>query len=66
MRKLNSPLLILRARKFLTTMAANKIVRIMATESGTIKDFKAFARQTGNKLLGSAEAEGEIHFAMKY
>ena len=64
-RGLNCPLPILRAKKFLNTMATGEIVRIMATDPGAVKDFEAFARQTGNELLASAEVEGEFHFTLK-
>ena len=64
-RGLNCPLPILRAKKFLNTMATGEIVRIMATDPGAVKDFEAFARQTGNELLTSAEVEGEFHFTLK-
>ena len=64
-RGLNCPLPILRAKKFLNTMVTGEIVRIMATDPGAVKDFEAFARQTGNELLASAEVEGEFHFTLK-
>ena len=64
-RGLNCPIPILRTKKFLTTMETGKIVRIMATDPGSVKDFEAFARQTGNELLASAEVEGEFHFTLK-
>ena len=46
-------------------METGKIVRIMATDPGSVKDFEAFARQTGNELLASAEVEGEFQFTLK-
>jgi tRNA 2-thiouridine synthesizing protein A len=46
-RGLNCPLPILRAKKFLNTMATGKIVRVMTTDPGSVKDFEAFAKQTG-------------------
>ena len=64
-RGLNCPLPILRAKKFLNTMATGEIVRIMATDPGAVKDFEAFARQTGNELLASTEVEDEFHFTLK-
>ena len=64
-RGLNCPLPILRAKKFLNTMANGEIVRVMTTDPGSVKDFEAFAKQTGNELLASAEAEGEVHFTLK-
>ena len=64
-RGLNCPIPILRKKKFLTTMKIGKIVRIMATDPGSIKDFEAFARQTDNELLSSTEVEGEFQFTLK-
>jgi len=40
-------------------------LKIVATDPGAIKDFQAFAKQTGNELLSSAEAGGEYTFFMK-
>ena len=64
-RGLNCPIPILRTKKFLTTMETGKIVRIMATDPGAVKDFEAFARQTDNELLSSMEVEGEFQFTLK-
>ena len=64
-RGLNCPIPILRTKKFLTAMKAGKIVRIMATDPGSVKDFEAFARQTDNELLSSTEAKGEFQFTLK-
>lgn len=64
-RGLNCPIPILRTKKFLTTMETGEIVRIMATDPGSVKDFKAFARQTDNELLSSTEVEGEYQFMLK-
>ena len=64
-RGLNCPIPILRTKKFLTTVEIGKIVRIMATDPGSVKDFEAFARQTGNELLSSTEVEGEFQFTLK-
>ena len=64
-RGLNCPIPILRTKKFLTTMETREIVRIMATDPGSVKDFEAFARQTDNELLSSTEAKGEFQFTLK-
>ena len=64
-RGLNCPIPILRTKKFLTTMETGKIVRIMATDPGSVKDFEAFARQTDKELLSSTEAKGEFQFTLK-
>ena len=64
-RGLNCPLPILRAKKYLNTMATGEIVRVMTTDPGSVKDFQAFAKQTGNELLAFAEVEDEFHFTLK-
>ena len=62
---LNCPLPILRAKKALNGMDAGQILRIVATDPGSVKDFEAFAKQTGNELLESTEEEGKFCFKMK-
>ncbi|PHS07494.1 MAG: SirA family protein [Acidithiobacillus sp.] len=64
-RGLNCPLPILRAKKTLNTMTGGQILKIMATDPGSVKDFEAFAKQTGNELLDSSELDGEFHFMLK-
>ena len=61
----DSPLPILRAKKTLNAMTGGQILKIMATDPGSVKDFEAFAKQTGNELLDSSEVEGEFHFTLK-
>ncbi len=64
-RGLNCPLPILRAKKALNGMAAGETLKIISTDPGSVKDFEAFASQTGNELLDSSEEGGEFHFMMK-
>ena len=64
-RGLNCPLPILRAKKALNGMAAGEVLKIIATDPGSVKDFQAFATQTGNQLLDSSEVNGEFHFFLK-
>jgi tRNA 2-thiouridine synthesizing protein A len=54
-RGLNCPLPILRAKKALADMETGTILRVLATDPGSVKDFQAFARQTGNDLVGQGE-----------
>lgn len=54
-RGLNCPLPILRAKKALAEMNAGQVVRVLATDPGSVKDFQAFARQTGNDLVKQGE-----------
>jgi tRNA 2-thiouridine synthesizing protein A len=62
---LNCPLPILRAKKTLTGMGAGQVLHIIATDPGSVKDFEAFAKQTGNELLESREEGGKFHFLIK-
>jgi tRNA 2-thiouridine synthesizing protein A len=49
----------------LTELKSGKVLRILATDPGSVKDFEAFARQTGNQLLSHAEADKIFTFFMK-
>ncbi|MHB1352970.1 MAG: sulfurtransferase TusA family protein [Thiobacillus sp.] len=64
-RGLNCPLPILRAKKALAEVGSGQILKILSTDPGSVKDFAAFAKQTGNELLSTAEAGGEFTFFMK-
>lgn len=64
-RGLNCPLPILRAKKALNDMQSGQVLRIVATDPGSAKDFEAFCKQTGNELLSQAVAEREFTFYMK-
>jgi TusA-related sulfurtransferase len=50
-RGLNCPLPILKAKKALADMASGETLKVVSTDPGSVRDFKAFARQTGNELL---------------
>jgi tRNA 2-thiouridine synthesizing protein A len=50
-RGLNCPLPILKAKKALTDMASGDLLRVVSTDAGSLRDFQAFARQTGNELV---------------
>ncbi|MEZ5615166.1 MAG: sulfurtransferase TusA family protein [Rhodocyclaceae bacterium] len=62
---LNCPLPILRAKKALADMTSGQVLRILATDPGSVKDFAAFAKQTGNELLSTAEQGKEFEFFIK-
>jgi len=62
---LNCPLPILRAKKAITALSAGQVLKIIATDPGSVKDFEAFCNQTGNELLSSAEANGAFEFMIK-
>lgn len=62
---LNCPLPILRAKKSLAGMSAGQVLHIIATDPGSVKDFEAFAKQTGNELMESKEEGGKFLFLIK-
>jgi tRNA 2-thiouridine synthesizing protein A len=64
-RGLNCPLPILRTKKTLNDLASGQVLKVIATDPGSVKDFAAFAKQTGNELLSSAEAGSEYTFFIK-
>ena len=65
-RGLNCPLPILRAKKMLAEMMPGQVVRVLATNPGSVKDFQAFAKQTGNELLSQGEtADKSFEFFLK-
>jgi tRNA 2-thiouridine synthesizing protein A len=64
-RGLNCPLPILRAKKALTDMQSGQVLRIVSTDLGSVKDFQAFCKQTGNELMSQTEASNEYTFFLK-
>lgn len=50
-RGLNCPLPILKAKKALAEMVTGQLLKVVATDTGSMRDFQAFARQTGNELV---------------
>jgi len=62
---LNCPLPILRAKKAISALTAGQVLKIVATDPGSVKDFEAFCNQTGNELISSAEADGAFEFLIK-
>ena len=62
---LNCPLPILRAKKALASLSSGQVLHIIATDPGAVKDFEAFAKQTGNELTDSREEGGKFYFLMK-
>jgi len=62
---LNCPLPILRAKKAIAALDAGQVLRIVATDPGSVKDFEAFCKQTGNELLSSGEEDGKFAFLIK-
>ena len=64
-RGLNCPLPILRTKKVLNEMRTGDVLRVLATDPASVKDFQAFSRQTGNALIEHSEAEGIFRFYLQ-
>lgn len=62
---LNCPLPILRTKKALAEMDSGQVLRVQATDPGALKDFPAFAKQTGNELVGQSEEDKIFLFFLK-
>ena len=62
-RGLNCPLPILKAKKALADMESGHLLKVFSTDPGSMRDFQAFARQTGNELLEQSHRDADyIHF----
>ena len=64
-RGLNCPLPILRTKKTLNDMQSGQTLRILATDPGSVRDFQAFSKQTGNELLEHSVDNGEFRFLLR-
>ena len=62
---LSCPLPILRTKKALNDLASGQVLRVLATDPGSVKDMQAFAKQTGNTLLSYAEEGNTFVFLMR-
>ena len=59
-RGLNCPLPILKAKKALADMQSGEVLKVVATDPGSMRDFQAFARQTGNELVAQTSSNDEF------
>ena len=64
-RGLSCPLPILKTKKSLNELASGQVLKVVATDPGSVKDFDAFANQTGHMLLSSTQQDKEFIFYMK-
>jgi tRNA 2-thiouridine synthesizing protein A len=62
---MNCPLPILKAKKGLKEVPANGTLEVLSTDPGSVADFEAFCRTTGNELMESSEADGVFSFLIK-
>jgi tRNA 2-thiouridine synthesizing protein A len=59
-RGLNCPLPILKAKKALTDMHSGQLLKVISTDNGSLRDFQAFSKQTGNELVEQQTVGGEF------
>ncbi len=59
------PLPIIKAKKIVSTLNAGQIIKITATDPGSVKDFSAFCTQTGHELISSTESDGIYTYFIK-
>jgi tRNA 2-thiouridine synthesizing protein A len=64
-RGLKCPLPVLRARKAIQRLAPGEVLRVLATDPGTVRDFKAFCEATGHELMEHSEQAGEFTFRIR-
>lgn len=54
------PLPILRAKKALSTIQSGQLLRVLSTDPGSVRDFQAFSRQTGNELVSQTKGDDGV------
>jgi len=64
-RGLNCPLPILKAKKALATMDSGALLKVVSTDPGSMRDFQAFARQTGNVLVEQSQVDADYIHVLK-
>jgi tRNA 2-thiouridine synthesizing protein A len=64
-RGLNCPLPILKAKKALTDMQSGQLLKVVSTDAGSVRDFQAFAKQTGNELVEQSTAGDDFVHVLK-
>jgi tRNA 2-thiouridine synthesizing protein A len=64
-RGLRCPLPVLKARKALKDLAPGEILQVLATDPGAVKDFEAFCRTTGHRLVASNATDGVYDFRIE-
>ena len=64
-RGLNCPLPILKAKKALAAMQSGQLLKVVATDTGSIRDFQAFAKQTGNELVEQQTVGDEFRHSLR-
>lgn len=64
-RGLNCPLPILKAKKALAELTSGQLLRVVSTDQGSVRDFQAFAKQTGNEMLDMDSTGPDYSFVLR-
>ena len=62
---LDCPMPLLKAKKALNEMEPGQLLRVIATDPGSVRDFEVFSRQSGNELLESVSGDGEFRYLLR-
>ena len=62
---LNCPMPLLKAKQALNKLTAGALLRVIATDPGSVRDFEVFARQSGNALLESKQSNGRFEYLLR-
>ena len=62
---MNCPIPIIKAKKAIKTMVSGNTLEVISTDPGSVRDFEAFSRATGNELIESAEDNGVFRFLLQ-
>ena len=62
---MNCPIPIIKAKKAIKTMDAGSTLEVISTDPGSVRDFEAFSRATGNELIESLEEAGVFRFVIQ-
>ncbi len=62
---LDCPMPLLKAKKALNEMEPGQLLRVIATDPGSVRDFEVFSRQSGHQLLESVAADGEFRYLLR-
>ena len=62
---LKCPMPLLKAKKALNELPAGALLRVYATDPGSVRDFEVFSRQSGNELLESDDSDGRYSYLLR-
>ena len=62
---MNCPMPILKAKKAMNELAAGGLLKVLATDPGSVDDFSAFCRTGGHELVETSEADGVFTYVLK-